>query len=186
MLVVVQLLSCVWLFGTPWTAAHQESLSFTIFLRFHKLMSISRWSYPTTSSSVAPFSSCPHSFPALRSFPMSQLFTAGTQSVGASISASSLPVNIQDWFHLPAVQRTLKSLLQHHSLKPSILQHSALFMVQVSRLYMTTGKTIALTIQTFVCKVMSLLFNTLFRFVIAFLLLIGCSHRLQWFWSPGK
>ena len=192
MLVVVQLLSCVWLFGTPWTAAHQESLSFTIFLRFHKLMSISRWSYPTTSSSVTPFSSCPHSFPALRSFPMSQLFTAGTQSVGASISASSLPVNIQDWFHLPAVQRTLKSLLQHHSLKPSILQHSALFMVQVSRLYMTTGKTIALTIQTFVSKVMTLIFNVLSRFVMSFLprskclSVYGCSQHPQWFWSPGK
>ena len=87
-----------WLFGTPWTAAHEESLSFTVFLSFHKLMSISRWSYPTMSSSVSPFSSCPHSFPALRSFPMSQLFTSGAQSVGASISACVLPVNIQDWF----------------------------------------------------------------------------------------
>ena len=70
-----------------------------------------------------------------------------------------------DWFDL-AVQRTLKSLLQHHSSKVSLLQCSAFFMVQLSHLYMTTGKTIALTIQTFVGKVMSQLFNTLSRFVI--------------------
>ena len=73
-----------------------------------------------------------------------------------------------DWFDL-AVQGTLKGLVQHPSSKTSILQHSAFFMVQLSHPYMTTGKTIALTIWTFVGKVMSLLFNTLFRFVIAFL-----------------
>ena len=74
-----------------------------------------------------------------------------------------------DWFDLLAVQGTLKSLLQHHSLKASILWHSAFFMVQLSHPYMTLGKTIALTIRTFVGKVMSLVFNTLSRFVIAFL-----------------
>ena len=74
-----------------------------------------------------------------------------------------------DWFDLLAVQGTLKSLLQHHSFKSSILWHSAFFIVQLSHLYVTTGKTIALTIQTFVDKVMSLLCDTLFRFVIAFL-----------------
>ena len=74
-----------------------------------------------------------------------------------------------DWFDLLAVQRTLKSLLQHHSSKASIFWHSAFFMVQLSHPYMTTGKTIALSIWTFVCKVMSLLFNALSRFVIAFL-----------------
>ena len=74
-----------------------------------------------------------------------------------------------DWFDLLAVQGTLKSLLQHHSLKASILQHSVLFMVPLLHPYMTTGKTIALTRWTFVGKVMSLLFNMLFRFVIAFL-----------------
>ena len=73
-----------------------------------------------------------------------------------------------DWFDLE-VQETLKSLLQHHSSKASVLQHSAFFIVQLSYLYMTTGKTTALSIQTFVDKVMSLLFNTLFRFVIDFL-----------------
>ena len=73
-----------------------------------------------------------------------------------------------DWFNLLAIQRTLKSLLQHHSLEASILQHSAFFTVQVSHLYMTAGKTIALTIGTFVVRVMSLLFNTLSRFVLIF------------------
>ena len=97
-----------------------------------------------------------------------------------------------DWFDLLAVQETLKSLLQHHISKASVLWHSAFFMVQLSHPHMTTGKTIALTIQTFVSKVMSLLFNTLPRFVIAFLprnkhlLTSGCSHHLQWFWSPKK
>ena len=74
------------------------------------------------------------------------------------------------WSYLLAVQGTLKSFLQHHSLKVSILQHSAFFIVQLSHLYMTTGKTIALTIQTFVGKVMSLLFDMLSRFVVPFLL----------------
>ena len=74
-----------------------------------------------------------------------------------------------DWFYLLAVQGTLKSLLQHHSSKASILRHSAFFIVQLSHPYMTTGKTIALTIQTFIGKVMSLLYSTLSRFVIAFL-----------------
>ena len=94
-----------------------------------------------------------------------------------------------DWFDPLAVQGTLKSLLQHHSSKASILCCSALFMVQVSRPYMTTGKTISLTIWTFVGKVTSLLFNMFSRFAVALLprskrLLISCSHHLQWFWSP--
>ena len=88
------------------------------------------------------------------------------------------------WFELLAVQRTLKSLLQHHSSKASILQQSAFFMVQLSHLCMTTGKTIALTIRTFVGKVMPLLFDTLSRFVIAFLtrkkhLVYGYVHSIQ-------
>ena len=74
-----------------------------------------------------------------------------------------------DWFDLLAFQRTLKSLLQHHSPKVSTLQHSVFFMVQLSHLYMTTGKTITLIRLTFLSKVMSVLFNTLSRFVIAFL-----------------
>ena len=88
-----------------------------------------------------------------------------------------------DWLDLRAVQGTLKSLLQHYSSKASILQHSALFIVQFSHLYVTTGKTIVLTIQTFVGKVMSLLFNMLSRLVIIFL---PKSKRLliSWKLSP--
>ena len=124
-----------------------------------------------------PFSFCLQSFPASGSFPMSQLFPSGGQSIGASASASIEYSNEysglisfrMDWFDLLAVQETLKSLLQHHSSKASILQHSALLMVQLSHSYMTTGKIIALTIWTFVSKVMSLLFSILSRFFIAFL-----------------
>ena len=108
---------------------------------------LSWWCYPTISSSVVPFSSCPQSFPALASFQMSQLFASGGQSTGVSASASVLPMNIQDWFLLgwTAVQGTLKSLLQHHSSKASVLRCSAFFIFQLSHPYMTTGKTIALT-----------------------------------------
>ena len=135
---------------------------------------LSQWCHPTISSSVVPFSSCLQSFPASGSFPVSQLFTSAGQSTGASASAS--PFNEYsrvissrtDRFDLLVVQGTLKSLLQHHSSKASIIQHS-LFMVQLLHLYMTTGKTIALTKQTFVSKIMSLLFNMLCRFVIAFI-----------------
>ena len=96
-----------------------------------------------------------------------------------------------DWFDL-AIQGTLKNLLKHCSSKVSVFQHLAIFMVQLSHLFMTTGKTIALTLWTFVGKVMSLLFNILSRFIIAFLprskhLLISWLHHcLQWFWSPRK
>ena len=128
------------------------------------------------SFSVAPFFSCPQFFPASGSFPMSWLFASGGLNSRASPLASSLPMNIQAWFTLgltdliSLVSKELsKSLLQHQSLKASIAQCSALFIVQLSHSYVTTGKTIALTIWTFYSKVMSLLFNILFRFVIAFL-----------------
>ena len=106
---------------------------------------------------------------------MSQFFGSGGQSIGVSASAFS-PSNEysglisfrMDWLDLLAVQGTLKSLLQHHSSKASILRHSAFFIVQLSHPYVTTGKTIALT-RTFVGKVMSLFFTMLSRLVIAFL-----------------
>ena len=115
----------------------------------------------------------PSIFPSIRSFLRSQLFTSGGQSIGASASASVLPMNIQDsfpldWLDLLVVQGTFKSLLQHHSSKASIVRRSAFFTVQLSHPYMTTGKTIALTRWTFLGKVISLLFNMLSRFVIAF------------------
>ena len=107
------------------------------------------------SSSVVPFSSCPQSFPASGSFPMSQLFTSGGFSNSPSNEYSGLTSFRMDWLDLLAVQETLKSLLQHHSSKASILRDSNIFIVQLSHPYMTTGKTKALTGRTFVDKVMS-------------------------------
>ena len=120
------------------------------------LCSLSRWCHPTISSSVIPFSSCLQCFPALGSFPVSQFFTSDGQSIGVSASASVLPMNIQDWFPLgwtgwiSLQSKGLKNLLQHHSSKASVPWRSAFFIVQLSHPYMTTGKTIALTRQTFV------------------------------------
>ena len=124
---------------------------------------------------------------------MSQLFASGGQSIGVSASASVLPTDsteIQlisfrmDWLDFLAVQGILRSLLQHHSSKESILRRSAFFIVQLSHPYMTTGKTIALARWTFVDKVMSLLFNMLSRLVITFL---PRSKRLliSWLQSPS-
>ena len=95
-----QSLNPVWIFATPWNAAHQVSLSITNSQSLLKLMSIELWCHPIISSSVIPFSSCLQSFLASGSFPMSQLFASGGQSTGVSASASVLPMNIQDWFPL--------------------------------------------------------------------------------------
>ena len=120
------------------------------------------WCHPTISSSVVPFSSCLPFFPASGSFLVSQFFTSGGQSIEALASASVLPMNIQNWFPLRLTGLTslqskessqLKSLLQHHSSKVSVLWRSTFFMVQLSHSYMTTGKTIALTRWTFVGNV---------------------------------
>ena len=124
---------------------------------------------------------------------MNRLFLSGGQNIGVSASASVLPVNEysglisfrMDWLDLLAVQGTLKSLLQHHSSKASILWLSAFFIVQLSHPYMTTGKTIALTRRTFVGKLMSRLSNTLSRLVVAFL--SRKKHRLiSWLQSPSE
>ena len=116
--------------------------------------------------------------------PCSQIFARGSQSTGVSALASVPPMNTQDWLDLLAVQGTLKSLLQHHSSKASALLCSAFFIVQLSHPYMTTGKTIVLTRRTFVDKVMSLLFNMLFRLVITFL--PRSKHLLiSWLQSPS-
>ena len=122
---------------------------------------LSRWCHLTISSSVVPFS-CLQSCPASGSFPVSQFFTSGDQSIGVSASASVLPMNIQDWFPLgwigwislqsKGLKRLLKSLLQHHSSRASILWSSAFFIVQLSHPYMTTGKGVALTGQTLSAK----------------------------------
>ena len=148
---------------------------------------LSRWCHPAISSSVIHFSSYPQSLPASESFPMSQLFTWGGQSTGVSALAFSKehpgPISFKmHWLNLLAGQGTLKSLLQHHSSKPSILQCSAFFTVQISHLYMTTGKTRALTIWTFVGKVMSLLLKMLSRLVIT---LLPRSKHLLISWMSG-
>ena len=126
---------------------------------------LSWWYHPTIYSSVVPFSSCLQSFPASGSFQMSQSFPLGGQSIGVSASASNEHSGLIsfriDWLDLLAVHGTLKSLLQHHSTKAAILRCSVFFIVQISHTYMTTGKIIALNRQTFVGKVMSLLFNML-------------------------
>ena len=134
---------------------------------------LSQWCHPTISFSVVLFSSFLQSFPTSGSFLMSQLFASGGQSIGAS--ASVLPMNIQDWFPLGLTglislqSKGLSSLLQRHSSEASILRCSAFFMVLLAHPYMTTGKTIVLTRQIFVSKVMSVLFNMLSGFVKALL-----------------
>ena len=152
---------------------------------------LSPWCHPTISSSVIPFSSCLQSFLASGSFQMSQFFASGGQSIGVSALVSVLPMKYSGlisfrmvWLDLLAVQGTLKSLLQHHSLKASILWHSTFFIVQLSHSYMTTGKTIALTRWTLVGKVMSLLFNMLSRFIITFLPRSKCL-LISWLQSPS-
>ena len=139
--------------------------------------SLSQWYYSNISSSVSPFSSCPQSFPASGSFPMNRLFTSVGLNIVASASVSVLPMNIQGWRPLGLtdlisfLSKGLSSLHQNHSSKASILWSSAFFMVQLSHPYMTTRKTIVLTIRTFVGKVISLLYKTFSGFVIAFLLM---------------
>ena len=156
------------------------------------------WCHPTTSSSVTHFSSCPQCFPASGSFPMIQLFALGSQSIGASASVSVLPKIIQGWFPLGLIgliscsPRDSWEFLQHHNSKASILWGSAFFMVQLSHPHMTTGKTIALTIWTFLAKwclcilIRCLGLSELFFQGASLFEFHGCSHHLQWFWSLRK
>ena len=148
---------------------------------------LSWWCYPTISSSVIHFSSCLQSFPASGAFPVNQSFASGGQSIG--VSASVLPMNIQDWFPLGLTglislqSKELSRVFSSTTAKASILWCSTFFMVQLSHPYMTTGKTIALTRWSFVGKVMSLLFN-MSRSVIAFL--PRSKHLwISWLQSPS-
>ena len=171
----VQLFSHVRLFPTPWTTARQASLSITNSQSSPKPISI---------ESVMPFNHLilchpllllPQIPPSIRVFQMSQLFASGGQSIGVSASTSIHPMNIQDWFPLGLIglislqSKGLSRVFSTLRWKASILRHSAFFIVQLSHPYMTTGKTTALTRQTFVGKVMSLLFTMLSRLVISFL-----------------
>ena len=150
----VQLLSCVWLFETPWTATHQDSLSITNSQSLLKLMSIESvmpsnhliLCHPLLPSSI---------WPSIRIFSNESVLRIRWLSFSISPS-SEYPGLISfrmDWLNLLAVQGTLKSLLQHHNSKSSILRHSVFCIVQLSHPYMTTGKIIALTRGTFVAKV---------------------------------
>ena len=171
----VQLLSRVRLFATPWTAAPQASLSITNSQSLLKLMSIR--SVMPSSHLILSCLLLPRSlFPSVRVFSNESVlrikwpkYWSFSFSISPSIEYSELISFRIDWLDLLAVQGTLKNLLQHHSSKASVLRCSAFFIVQLSHPYMTTGKTIALTRQTFVDKVMSLLFNMLSRLVITFL-----------------
>ena len=177
----IQLLSRVQLFAILWTAACQDSLPSPTPRACSNSCPLSQWCHPTISSSVIPLSG---------SFPMIQFFTSGGQSIGVQLQHQSFQwtpglISLRmDWLDRLAVQGTLKSLLQHHSSKASMLRCSAFFIVQLSRPYMSTGKTTALTKWIFVGIVMSLLFNMLSRLVITFL--PRSKHLLiSWLQSPS-
>ena len=158
----VQYLSRVQLFATPWTAVPQASLSFTVSPSLLKLISIDSVMPSDHLILCRPLLLLPSVFPSIRVFSKELAlhirwpeYWSFSFSISPSNEYSGLISFGIDWFNLLAAQETLKSLLQHHSSKVSILQRSAFFMVQLSHPYMTTRKTIVLTIQTFVSKVMS-------------------------------
>ena len=187
----VQLLSHVRIFAAPWTAARQASLSITNSQSLLKLMSIELVMPSNHLILCCPLLLLPSIFPSIRVFSNESVLCIRRPeywhfsfSISPSSEHSGLISFKMDWLDLLAVQGTLKSLLQHHSSKASILRHSAFFIVQLSYPYMTTGKTIALTRWTFVGKVMSLLLNMLSRLVITFL--PRSTHLLiSWVQSPS-
>ena len=186
----VQSLSCVRLFATPWIVVRQASLSTTNSWSLLKLMSIESVMPSNHLILCRPLFLLPSIFPSMRVFSNDAFhirwpkYWSFSFNISLSNKYSRLISFRIDWFYLLAVQRTVKSLLQHHSSKASILWRSAFFMVQLSQPYITTGKTVALTRQIFVGKVMSLLFNMLSRLVITFL---PRSKRLliSWPQSPS-
>ena len=160
--VVVQLLSHILLFATPWTAAWQPSLSLTISQSLPKFMSMESVMLSNHLILCHRFSSCLQSFPASESFSSESAFCirwpqywSFSCSITTSNGSTGLISYRIDWFELLSVQATLKRLLQHHNSKASVLQHSAFFMVQLSHAYMATWKIIDLTRRNFVSKVMS-------------------------------
>ena len=186
-----QLFSRVWLSATPWTIARQASLSITNSQSSLKLTSVESVTPSNHLILCYPLLLLPSIFPSIRVFSIESALCIRWPKYW-SFSFNMSPSNEHpglisfrmDWLDLPVVQGTLKSLLQHHSSKASILWHSAFFIVQLSHPYITTGKTIALTRLTFVDKVMSLLFNMLSRLVITFL--PRSKHILiSWLQSPS-
>ena len=175
---------------TPWTAACQAFQSLTNSQSLLKLMSIQSVMPSNHLILCHPLLLLPSIFPSIRVFSNESIlrirwpkYWSFSFSISPSNEYSGLISFKIDWFDLLAVQETLKSLLQHHNSKASILQHSVFFMVQLSYPYMTTGKTIALTRCIFVGKVMSLFFNMLSRLVIAFLPRSKCL-LISWLQSP--
>ena len=187
----VQPLSRVWLFATPWTAAGQASLSITNSRSSPKPMSIESVMPSNHLILCCPLLLLPSTVPGIRVFLNESVLHVRLPKIW-SFSFNISPSNEHpgliffrmDWLDLLEYQVTLKSLLQHHSSKASILQCSALFIVQLSHTYMTTGKTIALTRRTFFGKVMSLLFNMLSMLVITFLPRSKCL-LISWLQSPS-
>ena len=187
----VQSLSHIQLFVTPWTEASQAPLSITNSQSPPKLMSIESLMPSNHLILCRPLLLLPSVFPSIRVFSNESAlcirwpkYWSFSFSISPSNEYAGLISLRVDWLDLLAVQGILKSLLQHHRSKASILQHSAFFIVQLSHSYMTTGKTIALTRRTFVGKVMSRFFNMLSRLVITFL---PRSKRLLilWLQSPS-
>ena len=186
----VQLLSCIRLFATPWPAVRQASLSISNSWSLLKFMSIQSVMPSNHLILCRPLLLLPSIFPSIRIFSSESVLPirwpndwSFSFSINPSNEYSGLISFRMDWLDLLAVQGTLKSLLQHHSSKASILLRSVFFTVQLSHPYVSTGKTTALTRQTFVGKVTSLLFNMLSRLVIAFL---PRNKRLliSWLQSP--
>ena len=176
---------------TPRTAARQASLSITSSWSLLKLRSVKLVMPSNLLILYRPLLLLPSIFPSIRVFSNESVLHIRWpeyQSFSFNISPSNEHPGLisfrMDWLDLLAVQGTLKGLFQHHSSKASILQCSAFFMVQLSHLYMTTGKAIALTRRTFVGKVMSLLFNMPSRFFIAFLPRSKCL-LISWLQSPS-
>ena len=191
LLLFIQSLSPVQLFATPWAAACQASLPFTISQSLLRFMSIESVMPSNHLILCRPLLLLPSVFPRIRVFSDESALLIRWQkywnfnfSISPYNEYSELISFRIDWFDLLAVQGTLKSLLQHHSLKASLLQCSAFFKVPLSHLCMTTGTTIVLTRWTLVSKVMSLLFNMLSRFIITFL---PRNKRLliSWLQSPS-
>ena len=188
---LVQSFSLVQLFASPWTAACQASLSNTNSRTLLKLMSIKSVMPSNHLFLCCPLLLLPSIFPSIRIFSNESVlcirwpkYLSFSFSISPSNEYSGLISFRMDWLDLLAVQGTLKSVLQHHSSKASVLRYSAFFIVQLSHPYLATGKTIALTRQTFVGKVMSLLFNMLSRLVIAFLPRTKCL-LISWLLSPS-
>ena len=184
----LQLLSPVKLFVTPWTAGSMPG-----FPVYHQLLELAQTRVHQVSDAIQPSHPLlsllllPSIFPSIRLFSNESVlhirwpkYWSFSFSIIPSKEHPGLISFRMDWLDLLAIQGTLKSLLQHHSSKASILWYSAFFIVQLSHPYMTARKTIAFTIWTFVCKIMSLLFSMLSRFQESIFYFLGLQNHCRW------